>query len=384
MSELFKFLKGDKVLWLCVFIISIISILAVYSSTSGLAFRFKEGNTEYFLIKQFGLIVFGLIIMYVAHLIRYTFYSRLSVILFFIAIPLLIYTLLYGAEMNEATRWITLPGLNLTFQTSDFAKVTLIILLARNIVLFKDKLDDFNNAIIYLLLPVGLIVGLILPANNSTALLLLVVCMCMLFLGGIAFRHLLKLFAFTILSIMFLGFIFFLVKPNITRFDTLISRIEDFRSGQVEEGSQVEHALIAIANGGLLGTSPGNSTQKHILPHPYSDFMYAFIIEEYGFVGGVIVLLLYLIILYRGIRIALHSDGLFASLTSFGLTLLIVSQAFVNMLVAVNLLPVTGQPLPFISLGGTSLLFTAFAFGVILSISREITKDDQHGETVKA
>lgn len=384
MRQLLEFLKGDKVIWLCVFTISIISLLAVYSSTSGLAFRFKQGNTEYFLWKQFSLILAGLLIMYVTHLIKYNYFSRLSVILFYIAIPLLIYTLFHGVEMNEAVRWITLPGLNLTFQTSDFAKTTLVILLARNITLYRDKLNEFRTIVIHLLLPVGLVVGLILPANNSTTVILLVVCFLMLYLGGVSFRYLLRLIGLVLLVVILIGFLFFLIKPSVTRFDTFISRIEDFKSGRIEEGSQVEHALIAIANGGIFGTSPGNSTQKHLLPHPYSDFIYAFIIEEYGYIGGVIVLLLYLIILYRGIRIALHSSGLFASLTSFGLTMLIIIQAFVNMLVSVNLIPVTGQPLPFISLGGTSIIFSSFAFGVILSISRELDQNDQNGEAQKA
>lgn len=384
MRQLLEFLKGDKVIWLCVFTISIISLLAVYSSTSGLAFRYKQGNTEYFLWKQFSLILSGLIIMYVTHLVKYNYFSRLSVILFFIAIPLLIYTLFHGVEMNEAVRWVTLPGLNLTFQTSDFAKITLVILLARNIVLFKDKLNEFWIVVINLLMPVGLVVGLILPANNSTTVILLVVCFLMLYLGGISFWYLLRLIGLMLFVVLLIGFLFYLIRPSVTRFDTFISRIEDFKNARVEEGSQVEHALIAIANGGIFGTSPGNSTQKHLLPHPYSDFIYAFIVEEYGFIGGIIVLLLYLIILYRGIRIALHSQGLFASLTSFGLTMLIVIQAFVNMLVSVNLIPVTGQPLPFISLGGTSIIFSAFAFGVILSISRELDQNVQNEATQKA
>jgi len=383
MNRILGYIKGDKVIWMAVIILSALSIVAVYSSTSTLAFRLKDGNTEYYMIKQLGLLLFGLFLMYVVHLVKFTYFSRISQFLFVVAIPLLIYTLARGAEYNEASRWITIPGLHLTFQSSDLAKLALVIFLARTIALKSDKLNDFNAIIYPLFLPVFIIVGLIFPANNSTAGILLLISLLMLYFGGVSPKILVKFTGLTVVALVVLLGFFMLITPESTRVNTLFSRVDKFVSHQIEDGSQEEQALIAIASGKLFGKLPGHSTQKNILPHPYSDFIYAFIIEEYGLFGGIIVLLMYLIILYRGIRIAIRAPGTFSGLTALGITLLVVSQAMINMMVAVNLFPVTGQPLPLVSMGGTSILFTCLSLGILLSISREVYSNEEESVNVQ-
>lgn len=377
MNKILEYIKGDKVIWVAVIILSVLSILAVYSSTSTLAFRFKDGNTEYYMLKQLGLLLFGLFLMYLVHLVKFTYFSRISQLLLVVSVPLLIYTLLRGAEYNEASRWITIPGLNLTFQSSDLAKFALVIFLARSIALKTGKLHDFNSIFYSLFLPVFLVVGLIFPANNSTAGIVLLISLLLLYFGGVPTKTLAKFTALTIIGLVVLLSFLMLVTPESTRVNTLFSRIDKFVNQDIEDGSQEEQALIAIASGRMFGKLPGKSTQKNILPNPYSDFIYAFIIEEYGLFGGIVVLLMYLIILYRGIRIAIRAPGTFSGLTALGITLLIVSQAMINMLVAVNLFPVTGQPLPLVSMGGTSILFTCLSLGILLSISREVYSNQE-------
>ncbi len=377
MNKILEYIKGDKVIWVAVIILSVLSILAVYSSTSTLAFRFKDGNTEYYMLKQLGLLLFGLFLMYLVHLVKFTYFSRISQLLLVVSVPLLIYTLLRGAEYNEASRWITIPGLNLTFQSSDLAKFALVIFLSRSIALKTGKLHDFNSIFYSLFLPVFLVVGLIFPANNSTAGIVLLISLLLLYFGGVPTKTLAKFTALTIIGLVVLLSFLMLVTPESTRVNTLFSRIDKFVNQDIEDGSQEEQALIAIASGRMFGKLPGKSTQKNILPNPYSDFIYAFIIEEYGLFGGIVVLLMYLIILYRGIRIAIRAPGTFSGLTALGITLLIVSQAMINMLVAVNLFPVTGQPLPLVSMGGTSILFTCLSLGILLSISREVYSNQE-------
>jgi len=371
MSSFIKTIKGDKVIWAVVILLSIFSIIAVYSSTGTLAYKFRAGNTEYYLFKHFGILILGFLLMYLVHRIKYTYFSRISQIALFIAIPLLAYTLLFGTRIHEASRWYTLPVINISFQPSDFAKLALIIFIARLLTLKQDEIKDFKSAFIPIMLPILIVCALIFPANFSTAAMLFTTCLILMFIGRINYKYILALIVLGIVSLS----IFILVIyefPDVGRFGTWRNRIENYRHGDSESNYQVEQAKIAIAKGGILGVMPGNSEQKNFLPHPYSDFIYAIIIEEFGLIGGIFILLLYLILLHRSVRIVIKCPKHFGAFLTIGLSLSLVFQAFINMAVAVNLVPVTGQTLPLISMGGTSLWFTSIAIGIILSVSRDI------------
>ncbi len=372
-----KYFKGDGVIWGVIFTLSIFSLLAVYSSTGTLAYKYQEGNTAYYIIKHFVLLAVGLGIIFITHLIPYKYYSRLSQLFLYISVFLLAITLVMGTSLNQATRWLTLPGLGLTIQTSDFAKLALIMYVARVLSLKQNKMDDFNGIFVSLILPVLLICALILPANFSTAAILGVTSFLLMFIGRVKVKYLAGI---AIVGLMAIALLFAGAKlsgKDLWRIGTWENRIESFVSGDVEDNYQVEQSKIAIATGGILGKGPGNSTQRNFLPHPYSDFIYAIIIEEYGFVGGMVVLILYLFLLYRAGVIVRKSRRTFGAFLAIGLTLSLVFQAMINMGVAVNLFPVTGQTLPLVSMGGSSILFTGVAFGVILSVSRSVEKNEE-------
>ncbi len=370
-----KKLKGDRTIWLVVIFLYMVSILAVYSSTGTLAYRFRAGNTEYYLVKHMIITAFGLALMYVAHNIRYTYYSRISQLALFIAVPLLIFTLIRGTTIHEAQRWITLPIINLSFQSSDFAKLALIMYLARVLTRKQEMIKDLHQSFLPMVLPVLLICALILPANFSTAAMLFITCMVLLFIGRARVRHIMALTGTGMAGVaIFIAIL--LAMPDSGRVHTWQNRVTTFISTEDRDTYQADQAKIAIATGGLAGKLPGNSTQRNFLPQAYSDFIYAIIIEEYGLAGGFVVLLLYLILLYRGIRIAHKSPGTFGALLAAGLSFSLVFQALINMAVAVNLLPVTGQPLPLVSMGGTSLWFTSLAIGIILSVSRAVEQEE--------
>jgi cell division protein FtsW len=370
--KLFNYIKGDKVIWAIMFILSLLSILVVYSAVVTLAHKFKQGNSEYYLVKHFVIIALGFGIAYVFHKIKYTVFSKVAQIGFILSIPLLIYTLLKGVSAGDASRWLEIPGLGLTFQTSDIAKLMLLIYVARILTIKAKELVDFKSVLKYLLLPIGLVCILIFPANFSTAALLFFNCMILMFIGGISFKILLKIFVggLIICSLVF-SWIWFAPEtfPS-KRAHTWRARIENFQKGDAEGNYQSEQAKIAIATGGVIGKGPGNSTQRAFLPQASSDFIYAIIIEEYGLFIGFLLLFLYMILLYRGIKILRDNDKPFGGLVAIGLSFSLVFQALVNMAVAVNLFPVTGQPLPLISMGGTSIWFTMIALGIILSVSR--------------
>jgi cell division protein FtsW len=340
-----------------------------------LAYRYQEGNTAYYFLKQFGFLLAGLGIIFVTHLIPYKVYFPLSQILLLASIPLLAFTLVFGASLNEASRWLAIPGLGITIQTSDFAKLALIMYIARLLATKQNEIKDLKNTFIPLVIPILIICALILPANFSTAALLGLTCWILLLIGRVNLKY---LFGFTGIGIavMVIGFFIVLETNAIKRAQTWKNRIENFSSGDGSENYQATQSKIAIATGGIIGKGPGNSTQRNFLPHPYSDFIYAIIVEEYGLVGGVFILLLYLTLLYRAGIIVKKAQRTFPAFLAIGLTLLLVFQAMINMAVAVNLFPVTGQPLPLVSMGGTSLLFTSAAFGIILSISRSQNKTD--------
>jgi len=372
--KFFRDIKGDKVIWSVVIILSIFSLLAVYSSTGTLAYRYQQGNTEYYLVKHFIILLLGLGLMYVAHLVKYTYYSRISQLAMIVAVPLLMFTLFTGTNVNEASRWLTLPVINLTFQSSDFAKLALIIYVARLLSKKQDQIKDFKSAFIPIMVPILIVCGLILPANFSTAAALFTTSMVMLFIGRINLKF---IFALLGIAIVLMGiFVFILMhSTNQGRLGTWRNRIENFSSGEKVENFQVEQGKIAIATGGIIGKLPGNSTQRNFLPHPYSDFIYAIIVEEYGLIGAIVVVLMYLILLFRGVRIVSRSPGTFGAFLTFGCCFSLVFQAFINMAVAVNILPVTGQPLPMVSMGGTSIWFTGITIGIMLSVSKESDKE---------
>jgi len=372
MSFFEKYIKGDKVIWLVVFILCILSILTVYSSIVTLAYKYKDGDTFYYLFKHTFILLIGIFLMIGAHNLSYKYYSRIAQVALYISIPLLILTLATGANINDASRWLVIPVINQTFQTSDLAKLALIMYLARLLYKKQDNIKDFKGAFVPIMIPVLLVCGLILPANFSTSAMLFVTCLIIMFIGRINLKYIFSLIGIgvALLTIMLL---IAKVKPELLpRADTWVKRIESFSNGSGAEGNyQADQAKIAIATGGFFGKGPGRSTQRNFLPHPYSDFIYAIIIEEYGILGGIFVLLLYLILFFRGIRIAQQADKTFGSFLALGLSFSLVFQALINMAVAINLFPVTGQPLPLVSMGGTSIWFTCLSIGVILSVSNK-------------
>ncbi len=358
-----------------VIILYVFSILAVYSSTGTLAYRFRAGNTEYYLLKHMVIIALGLGLMYLAHNIRYVYYSRISQLALYVAVPLLVFTLFRGTTIHEASRWITLPIVNLSFQSSDIAKLAIIIYLARLLTRKQEMIADFNKAFVPLIVPVILVCGLIMPANFSTAAVLFISCVALMFIGRVRMKYIAALTGISLGGALLFVLMLMLVSDG-GRVYTWQSRITNFVSSENTDTYQADQAKIAIATGGVMGKLPGNSTQRNFLPQAYSDFIYAIIIEEYGLAGGFTVVLLYMILLYRGIRIAHKSPGTFGALLAAGLSFSLVFQAMINMAVAVNLLPVTGQPLPLVSMGGTSLWFTSLAIGIILSVSRSIEGEE--------
>jgi cell division protein FtsW len=371
-------LQGDRVIWFIVAFLSIFSILAVYSSTGTLAYRYQAGNTEYYLVKHLIIMFMGFFLMFIAHKIKYTYYSRLSQLALIVAIPLLIMTLMMGTNINEANRWLTLPVINITFQSSDFAKLALIIYIARMLTKKQDRIKDFKSAFLPIILPVVIVCAFILPANLSTAIILFATSVVLMFIGRVSIKYIMAL-VFMGVVLMGLFIVILMNSPDTGRLYTWKNRIENFVSNEGDT-YQTDQAKIAIATGGVTGKMPGNSVQRNFLPQAYSDFIYAIIIEEYGLIGAFIVLFLYLILLFRGVRIAHRSPGTFGALLATGLTFSLVFQAMINMAVTVGLLPVTGQPLPMVSMGGTSLWFTSLAIGIILSVSRKVEEMEEETE----
>ena len=374
----FAYLKGDRVIWAIVFLLSLLSILVVYSSVVTLAHKYKQGNTEAYLIKHGITVVGGIIIMYLIHKIKYTLFSRVAQIGILLVVPLLLFTLLRGVSAGEASRWIPIPGIGLTFQSSDVAKIILLIFVARTLTIRQGQLEDFKSVIKYLLVPIGFICILIFPANFSTAALLFSNCLFLMFVGRIKIKFIMYILGACVGFILLVGIIIFQFPDLIPRGATWKARIENFSKGDSKSNYQSEQAKIAIATGGIIGKGPGNSTQRAFLPQASSDFIYAIIIEEYGLFTGFALLFLYMILLFRGIRILRDSEKTFGGLMAVGLSFSLVFQALINMAVAVNLFPVTGQPLPLVSMGGTSIWFTCIAIGIILSVSK--SNEDSAGK----
>jgi cell division protein FtsW len=308
------------------------------------------------------MVFLGLASMWFAHKIDYRYYSKISRLALWISVPLLIYTFTNGTTINDAARWITVPFINTSFQPSDFASLALIINLASMLSKKQQNIEDIKESLIPMLIWCGVICGLIALTNLSTAMLLFATCMLVMFIGRVPVKYL----AMLVLVGLLAGAV--ALKFGV-RGETAKNRILSFVQG-TELPFQAKHGMIAVATGGLFGKGPGNSEQRNILPHPYSDFVYAIVIEEYGLIGGAIVLILYLVLLHRGMKAAYNSERAFGGLLSAGLSFDLVCQAMVNMGVVVGLGPITGQPLPLISMGGTAMVFTGLSVGIILSVSR--------------
>jgi len=391
-AKLFTKTKGDKVIWALVLLLVLISLLVVYSATGSLAYKMYKGNTEVYLFKQIAFIALGFCLIYFAHRVNYTIYSKLAKVLFLLSIPLLLYTLFFGVTLNEGSRWIRLPIINLTMQTSDLAKLSLFMFLARLLSRKQTKIKDFKRGFLPVIIPVAVICMLIAPANLSTALLLGSSCMVLLFIGRVSTKHLLLTAALAFIPVVFLiiaavvkhksaGEEVVVVKEKSSskvtaRLSTWISRVENFMYGGKEADNdnmyQVNQAKIAIALGGVFGNGPGNSEQRNFLPQAYNDFIYAIIIEEYGLLGGALIIFIYLVFLYRSIRLFKRCPFAFGAFLALGLSFTLVLQAMANMAVNVNLFPVTGVTLPLVSMGGSSFLFTCLSVGIILSVARNV------------
>jgi cell division protein FtsW len=372
--------RGDQYIWFAVFMLSLIGLLAVYSATGSLAFKKQDGNTEYFVIRHVMFLFGGFFLMYFFHLLDYKYFSRISQLAVWVAIGLLILTLVFGNDINDAKRTITVFGV--TFQSSDFAKFALIMFIARYLSKNQEELNSlkgFGLIITY----ITVICLLIMPENLSTSVVLFLTCSILLFIGNARLRHLALLGGvFSLMALIGAGIL--LKAPDSIlpgRAATWKARIENFRGSDSAESFQTTQAKIAIVGGGLFGKGPGKGEQSAYLPHPYSDFIFAVIIEEYGLLfGGISVILLYLLILFRSIRIVLKSPRAFGALLAVGLAFSMVLQAFIHMAVASSLFPVTGLTLPLISMGGTSIIFTSAAFGVLLSVSRSVEEQKPEEE----
>ncbi len=390
-----KHFKGDRIIWYVIAALSIMSMLVIYSATGNLAVRHSSGSAFYFLFRHAVFLSMGIGLIVIIHKIPYKWFSRVSVLMLAIAVILLVIALISGTNLNNANRWITLPIVGLTFQPSEFAKIALMIYLAKALAIHQEEKITPRIYLLQFLLPIGIIIGLIFTEDLSTAILIGGASMIMMFIGRVPFKYLF----YTVLIVV--GF--FLLMLVMSRFLSEFSifhragtwriRILTFlgdshnwfadsmrfilgndtiKTATAGSNFQASKSELAIVNGGLFGQGPGNSLQRYFLPHPYSDFVFAIIVEEFGLIGGFFVLLAYMVLLYRAGIIVRVSDKVFPALLVVGLTLTLVLQAMVNMGVAVGLFPVTGQTLPLVSMGGTSILFSCLAIGMILSVSRYV------------
>lgn len=383
MQRILDRIKGDKVIWAVVLVLAFISLLAVYSSTRSLAYKLDK-NSSHFLIKQLMVLAFGLVIIYGVHKVNYRRLKNLSVLFYLVSLPLLLYTLAFGKVLNGGSRWIQLPVINLTFQSSDFAKLALFVFLARLLSVKQNSIKDLKSGFLPVLLPVLLTCAFIAPANLSTALMLGATCCILFFIGRVQVKHILMLAVAGMVGVVLL----FLVSKATGwgRAATWEKRIADFRGkgSKDEDGGdkketifQVQQAKIAIANGGFFGLGPGHSLQRDYLPEAFSDFIFSSIIEEYGLFGGGVLVFLYLTFLWRSIRIFRRCPYAFGAFLAVGLSITLVFQAMLNMAVNVHLVPVTGLPLPMVSMGGSSIWFTSIAIGIVLSVSRYVDENEE-------
>lgn len=383
--------RGDKYIWGIVILLSLISILVVYSATGSLAYKMYKGNTNVYLFKQVSFSLIGFILIYFLHRVNYTFFSKVATILFMISIPLLIYTLFFGAKINEGSRWIRLPIINMTIQTSDFAKLALFMYMSKLLSKKQEMIKDFRKGFLPVAVPVAIICVLIMPANLSNALLTGATALLLMFIGRVSLKHIALVILVAMIPVGLIISVAMLTydgkqKEDISKHEniekvksfgrvgTWVRRVQDFIYARDSETPyQVQQAKIAISNGGIvMGLGPGNSRQRNFLPQAYNDFIYSIIIEEYGLLGGAFIIFIYLIFLFRCIRIFRKCPYAFGAFLALGLSFTLVIQAVANMAVNVNLVPVTGVTLPLVSMGGSSFLFTCCAIGLILSVARNV------------
>ena len=411
MNFINKIMRGDKVIWIVALLFGIISLIVVYSASSALAVNNFGGNTGRVLLKHGGTLLIGFFMLFLFYRINYHHYAKAAWLLLIPCLALLAYTLLFGQNLNQANRTINLGFFS--FQPSELAKIILITYLARQLVIMGDRIHNFKEVLIWLGIPILATIALIFPENLSTAAILLVVCLVVLFIGRVKFLHIL---AITGIGVVGLGLYIALdaistnisnkrakkaqqelaiegqqvteVREKQTRIATWINRIEAMGESKQENFDpfddhhyQQTYAKIAVATSGVIGKGPGKSEQRNFLPHPYSDFIFAIIVEEYGIIGALFVMMLYIILFTRVLRIVLKRPLTFGAFLSFGLGFLVIMQAMINMGVSVGLLPVTGQPLPFISMGGTSMLATGIILGMILSVTRNMEMEEETLET---
>lgn len=367
-------------IWTIIFLLVGISLVAVYSASGSLT-KYDSDNTTYFLARHVSFLLIGISMIWAFSKINYTLFNRWAPVLLIASILLLILTFFFGVNVNDAKRWLTIPILNLTFQVSDFAKLALILYLARSISEKQEVIKGFKSAFVPIMLPILIICGLIAPSNLSTAAVLFGGCIIMMFVGRIDMKYIFILGVFGI--IMFLGLIYLEnLFPGLTRAETWISRISKFVYGG-DEDYQIEQAKMAIANGHIFLPSPGNSMLRNFIPYSYADFIYPIICEEYGLLlGGFGIILLYLALLLHCVGIVSYTTRAFGALLTFGIGINIVIQAFSNIAVALGLVPITGLPLPFISMGGTSLIFTSISLGMLISVSKHINNLNLETDTV--
>lgn len=375
-----RFFKGDRYLWGLIAFFMLLSLLSVYSSSVSVAYSSHHGNTFYFLRTQFIMLMLGLLIIVVTHWIPYIKYMQFATIGLVVAVLLLVVTLFAGVSINQATRWLEIPVIGLRLQTSDLAKVALVIYLARGLTVYQHELNNFSVVTMKLVVPVGIVCVLIMSENLSTAVMIFMISMIILFIGRIPVRFILAYVGLGLAGVILFASLLLVVKKDDNRVQVWKNRIEAYFSAESSPDAdyQVNQAKIAISTGKIFGKLPGKSTQRNLLPQSNSDFIFAIIVEEYGLFGAIIVIMAYLALMYRGVQIARKCDYAFPALMVLGLTVMIVFQAFLNMLVAVGLFPVTGQTLPMISWGRTSVIVISFALGAILSVSRVMNARERH------
>jgi len=373
LGRIYNNIKGDKYIWYIVLALNAISLLLVYSSTRALAYK-NEEDTEYYLLRHSFMLLMGLFITYQVHRIDHRYFSRLAQMMLIISIPLLIYTMFFGVRINDASRWVRIPGIGFTFQSSDFAKLALLMYTSRMLSKKIGVIKDFKEVLKHIMLPIVGICALIMVNNLSSAGILFVTCMIVLFIGRVSMKFLLSIVGGGIIMVAVVFAYSWFLKEDHGRADVWLSRIESWQNPdeQSDDFYQQKQAYIAIAKGGFFRVAPGGSTQCNFLPDAFSDFIYATLIEEYGLIGGAFVLFLYLFFFYRIIVLIKKSPRAFGALMAVGLGTSISLQAVIHMGVNVHLLPNTGITLPLISWGGTSILFNAFAMGIILSVSRDV------------
>lgn len=376
MKAVFTYLAGDKAIWMITLILALLSLVSVYSFTPVLTKSSNAVNTESFLFKHAVMVITGMFLMYVAHNISYKVYARLAQLGVFVAIVLLVITLVAGAQINSAGRWLVIPIINQKFQTSDFAKIALILFVARQLSVHKNHIGNFKQGVLPIIIPVAIICALILPENFSTSALLFLVCIILMFIGRVKFKHIALIIGVAAVSFFILVLIAKVYPDVLPRMETWSNRIFNYAAEEPKEQWQINNAQQAIYNGGIIGLGPGNGQLKHILPQAYADFVFASFIEEFGIVGGIFLLLLYLILLFRIIRIAVKTEKNFNSFVVIGLGLNLIFMALINMAVCTKLIPVTGQNMPLISMGGTSTWFTFISLGIIQSIAKTIESED--------